>query len=725
MAVFKREKLIDISKRKDNGALVKRLESEIKELDREISVLESELSQQLRENEQLKQQLNTAGKGVETESELNDELEKNQKELERLSSLIDQYELQVQHLQAEQVSHDAISTSQPDVVLEQLREENQQLKQEIDLILTQTVDQQEKQIVTLQEALRRKSNNDSTNQEDINVLMEQIQQQELVLCQTQELLDDREVKLKDSVQNLQDLLQAKQDLEQAAKEDVTLIDRLKQELYSLQEREIELESSLSEQQAQGRNYDALQSDYESLQNQIIELKQALDSKTAALAEATATISTQDAQFTQCQEAYVQELKSIQSALDTQLNENEDIRLQYQKELGEKNHQLSEITEQHAQGVQRCDMLESRIQELEAELDSKSKIISRLTQKITQVTNIYTDENEGLKSEVVSLEKELEELTSNADIQRQEIARIEAVLIEKDAELTKAHSDILTYQETLTARISELDMIQSESSEKTTDLLLRLTTITQKLYEEQSKTIQLQADLSELRLQYQIATVEKETLLSEKEQELMAEKKEATALKQELATIRSTYQKLHETNQLTKTKIEDDKVMAGEKIIALEAELSEEKDTKHQQVALLQSIISENKALVTQLDHQVEELKVDNQRLAEEKKQSMQELQAATQDLHQKLIVANEKNQALESELLTKEECNQQELSDMMLMISRLKHDVIEEANLEIERRREAMKEEERIFKHELHKEASKLLTEVSDFKAKFIEPVED
>lgn len=34
MAVFKRDKLIDISKRSEGGALVKRLESEIKELDR-------------------------------------------------------------------------------------------------------------------------------------------------------------------------------------------------------------------------------------------------------------------------------------------------------------------------------------------------------------------------------------------------------------------------------------------------------------------------------------------------------------------------------------------------------------------------------------------------------------------------------------------------------------------------------------------------------------------
>ena len=60
---------------------------------------------------------------------------------------------------------------------------------------------------------------------------------------------------------------------------------------------------------------------------------------------------------------------------------------------------------------------------------------------------------------------------------------------------------------------------------------------------------------------------------------------------------------------------------------------------------------------------------------------------------------------------------------MMLMINRLKHEVIEEANLEIERRRDEMKEEERSFKKELHQEASRLLNEVSDFKTKFIESV--
>ena len=168
-------------------------------------------------------------------------------------------------------------------------------------------------------------------------------------------------------------------------------------------------------------------------------------------------------------------------------------------------------------------------------------------------------------------------------------------------------------------------------------------------------------------------------------------------------------------------LEDEKAMADQKINRLIIELSEVNDARQHQVSLLQSIISENKILLNQLDQQVDELKLENQKLSEEKNQKIQEFQA----LQHKLTAANEKNRSLEAELLVKEEHNQQELSDMMLMVSRLKHDVIAEANLEIERRREEMREEERVFKSELHKEASKLLTEVADFKAKFIEPVDD
>ena len=164
-------------------------------------------------------------------------------------------------------------------------------------------------------------------------------------------------------------------------------------------------------------------------------------------------------------------------------------------------------------------------------------------------------------------------------------------------------------------------------------------------------------------------------------------------------------------------------MAEQKIERLLKELSDVNDAKQHQEMLLQSIISENKIVVNQLGQQVEELKLENQRLSEEKNHRVQELQVSTQEFYQKLSEINEKNRVLEAELLAKDESNQQELSEMMLMISRLKHEVIEEANLEIKRRRDEMKEEERSFKKELHQEASRLLNEVSDFKTKFIESV--
>ena len=120
MAVFKRDKLIDISKRNDSDALVKRLETEIKELDREVSVLESELGQQVIENDKLKQQLVDTRKDLKTDTGFSEELAENQRELERLSSLIDQYELQIDYLQAEQTSHVASPSSQSDGDLGQL-----------------------------------------------------------------------------------------------------------------------------------------------------------------------------------------------------------------------------------------------------------------------------------------------------------------------------------------------------------------------------------------------------------------------------------------------------------------------------------------------------------------------------------------------------------------------------------------------------------------------------
>lgn len=721
MAVFKRDKLIDISKRNDSDALVKRLETEIKELDREVSVLESELGQQVIENDKLKQQLVDTRKDLKTDTGFSEELAENQRELERLSSLIDQYELQIDYLQAEQTSHVASPSSQSDGDLGQLQEENQQLRKEIDLILTQTVDQQEKQIAILQEKLASISTDEVVDIGQVDQLTLQITEQETRLQETQELLHARETRLIELEQETHQLLKVKQDLEQTAQEDLIQIDNLKQELHRLQERETELADMLRERDEQNLSYDALQIDYEGLKTQIIAVNQTLESQGVALSEAKATIENQDAQLSQANDAYTRELASLQALLDTKLAENETIQLKYQKEIQEKNGQLSEIKERYAQLSRQKDDLVTTSEELESALANKSELISELTQKLTYVTESYTDKNMDLNAQIVNLEQALSEANTKSDAQREEIQQLSSEHAQKETELVAIQSDMLMHQETLTLRISELETIQTDLSEQNTSLSMRLTAINQQLHEEQSQTIQLQSELSELRVQHQSEIVEKQTLLSEKEQALAIEKSKLIALNQELTTLQLTYQNLQDASQLAKTKIEDEKAMADQKINRLITELSEVNDARQHQVSLLQSIISENKILLNQLDQQVDELKLENQKLSEEKNQKIQEFQA----LQHKLTAANEKNKSLEAELLVKEEHNQQELSDMMLMVSRLKHDVIAEANLEIERRREEMREEERVFKSELHKEASKLLTEVADFKAKFIEPVDD
>lgn len=723
MAIFKRDKLIDISKRNDSGALVKRLESEIKELDREVSVLESELGQQVIENDKLKQKLNDSKNGLITDAGFSEEFEENQRELERLSSLIDQYELQIEHLQAEQTNHVALTSSETDGELGQLKEENQQLRKEIDLILTQTVDQQEKQIGILQEKLASLTTDETADQGQVDSLTAQLAQQEKALQETQDLLEIKEAKLAALESEAQQLLQTKKVLEQAANDDLTKIDSLTEALQALQEREHDLQRMLSERDSQNQDYEALQTDYADLQNQINDLTQALADKISELAEARQTIESHDKQLVACDEAHAQELATLQSLLDVKLTENEESRLQYQKELQEKNAELSEIKQRHTLAVQRNDELVNNIQELESAIGDKSKVIDDLTQKMTQLTESYTDKNIALQSQLASLQQQLDDTNSKTECQLAEVERIKSVYTQKESELLTVQSDMLLHQETLTSRISELETIQTELSEKNTSLSMRLTTVTQKLYEEQSKTLQLQSDLSELRLQHQTVMIEKQTLLSEKEQAVTAEKSEIATLKQELTAMQLTNQKLYETNHLAQTKIEDEKTMAEQKVERLLNELSDANDAKQHQVMLLQSIISENKTMVNQLGQQVEELKLENQRLTEEKKHKVQELQVSTQEFYQKLSEVNEKNRVLEAELLAKDESNQQELSEMMLMINRLKHEVIEEANLEIERRRDEMKEEERSFKKELHQEASRLLNEVSDFKTKFIESV--
>ena len=160
--------------------------------------------------------------------------------------------------------------------------------------------------------------------------------------------------------------------------------------------------------------------------------------------------------------------------------------------------------------------------------------------------------------------------------------------------------------------------------------------------------------------------------------------------------------------------------ADRKIVSLRQEISDIGESKGHQVSLLQSIISDNKSLVLQLDQKIEQGKLDNQRLSEESHQKVQQLQAVIQEQDVKLSEANNQNNLLEAELLEKEATNKQELSDTMLMISRLKHEVLEEANIEIDRKREQLKQEEQALKVQLKREASDLLSEIEGFKDKFI-----
>ena len=446
MAIFKRDKLIDISKRNDSGALVKRLESEIKELDREVSVLESELGQQVIENDKLKQQLRDSKNGLIADSGFSEELEENQREVERLSSLIDQYELQIEHLQAEQTNHVALRSSETDGELGQLKEENQQLRKEIDLILTQTVDQQEKQIGILQEKLASLTTDETADQGQVDSLTAQLTQQEKALQETQDLLEIKEAKLTELELEAQQLLQTRKALEQAANDDLTKIDNLTEALQALQERERDLQHMLSERDSQNLDYEALQNDYADLQNQINDLTQALADKTSELAEARRTIESHDQQLVACDEAHAQELATLQSLLDIKLTEKEDSRLQYQKELQEKNTELSEIRQRHTLAVQRNDELVNTIQELESAIGDKSKIIADLTQKMTQITESYTDKNIALQSQLASLKQQLNDTNSKTECQLEEVERIKSLYTQKESELLTVQSDMLVHQE---------------------------------------------------------------------------------------------------------------------------------------------------------------------------------------------------------------------------------------------------------------------------------------
>ncbi|MCJ1977232.1 hypothetical protein [Pseudolactococcus paracarnosus] len=751
MAVFKREKLIDISKRSEGGALVKRLESEIKELDREVSVLESELGRQVRENEQLKQELKHSDKGPSSNHNHDAALAESNHEIEKLSSLIDQYELQIKYLQEKEIAGletvNLSSTSPADHTSDALFEENQQLKREIDLILTQTVDEQDKLIAKLQTELAKVNDKGVSDQGQlIEALSQQIDLQEKELIQAQE----REVAFK----------RDNQDVEASNVEALqVLVEELQGELSELAQTLVVKESALADAKAHIATLNSQLSDERqahtlevssmaaSLETQVSEHEQTLAACQDEIAQMTQTI----ADLSKASDLQVQEL----DALSVKLSEKEiailtlksDLTAQVsdleatQNELTEQNISLSmqlisvsqkldeeqsktvdlkSVEEQLALALQDTSQATARSQELSELLDSKTQELADLSNKLTDVTESYTDQHIALQSQLVSVEQEMALLIADEETQRQAVEALRKALTQKEQECSDKDIAMVKLESALSIKMSELEAVQQDLSDQNTALSMALTSASQKGYEEQSKTTQLQAELSELRLQQQSEVADWEQLLSEKEAELIAEKTDLSALTQELIAVRSTYQTLQDKNLTEKTKIQEEMAAADRKIVSLRQEISDIGESKGHQVSLLQSIISDNKSLVLQLDQKIEQGKLDNQRLSEESHQKVQQLQAVIQEQDVKLSEANNQNNLLEAELLEKEATNKQELSDTMLMISRLKHEVLEEANIEIDRKREQLKQEEQALKVQLKREASDLLSEIEGFKDKFI-----
>lgn len=766
MAVFKREKLIDISKRSEGGALVKRLESEIKELDREVSVLESELGQQVRENEHLKKELIDSDNHPSRKQDHAKELAESNRQVERLSSLIDQYELQIKHLQEEEVNRlETVSLrleSQSDQgqVADLLLEENRQLKHEIDLILTQTVDEQEKLITKLQTELENISASHVSDEGQlIDVLNQQIDLQEKELLQAQEMLEDRNQKLRDTEQEVKTLAQVNQTLEMASQEAETkngdalqvLVTELQDELNQLAQQLAVKESALDDAES---NIAALNVQLAELEAQLAQvltdsdqvagttqkLQEALEINEQTIADLRETSDSQlqerDALILALAEkdAAISTLTAQVSALEVMQNElteqNDTISVQLtstSKKLDEAQEKTADLQAVEAQlAVALHDLSKSKevSQELQELLDSKLQELADLSNKLTCVTESYTDQHMALQSQLADLKQEMAVLIADEEGKNKVFEAIKVALAQKEQECSDKEMAMLTLESTLKNQISELEAVQNDLSEQNTALSMELTSVIQKGYEEQSKTTQLQAELSELRLQQHAEVADWEQVLSGKESELIAEKNDVSALTQELLAVKSSYQTLQDKNLSEQTKIQEEMAAADRKIVSLRQEVSDIRESKGHQVSLLQSIISDNKSLVLQLDQKIDQVKLENQRLSEEKHQKTQQLQAVIQEQYVKLTEANNQNNRLESELLEKEEANQQELSEMMLMISRLKHEVLEEANLEIDRKREEMKQEEQAFKTQLKREASDLLTEIEGFKDKFIGKIE-
>lgn len=766
MAVFKREKLIDISKRSEGGALVKRLESEIKELDREVSVLESELGQQVRENEHLKKELIDSDNHPSRKQDHAKELAESNRQVERLSSLIDQYELQIKYLQEEETNRFAAdslrleSQSDQGQVADLLLEENRQLKHEIDLILTQTVDEQEKLITKLQTELENISASHVSDEGQlIDVLNQQIDLQEKELLQAQEMLEDRNQKLREAEQEVKTLAQANQTLEMASQEAETkngdalqvLVTELQDELNQLAQQLAVKESELDDAES---NIAALNVQLAELEAQLAQvltdsdqvagttqkLQEALEINEQTIADLRETSNSQlqerDALILALAEkdTAISTLTTQVSALEVMQNElteqNDTISVQLTStskkldEEQEKTADLQAVEAQLAVALHDLGKTKEASQELQELLDSKLQELADLSNKLTCVTESYTDQHVALQSQLAGLKQEMAVLIADEAGKNQVLETIKARLAQKEQECSDKEMAMLTLESTLKNQISELEAVQNDLSDQNTALSMELTSVIQKGYEEQSKTTQLQAELSELRLQQHAEVTDWEQVLSGKESELIAEKNDVSALTQELLAVKSSYQTLQDKNLSEQTKIQEEMAAADRKIVSLRQEVSDIREAKGHQVSLLQSIISDNKSLVLQLDQKIDQVKLENQRLSEEKHQKTQQLQAVIQEQYVKLAEAKNQNNRLESELLEKEEANQQELSEMMLMISRLKHEVLEEANLEISRKREEMKQEEQAFKTQLKREASDLLTEIEGFKDKFIGKIE-
>lgn len=781
MAVFKRDKLIDISKRSEGGALVKRLESEIKELDREVSVLESELGQQVRENDQLKQELKHSGNQSSSQQDHSKALAESNRQVEKLSSLIDQYELQIAHLQEEMGDLRTVSlpsNSQPDVLLE----ENQQLKHEIELILTQTVDEQEKLIDKLQTELAKVDASNINDQSQlIEALNQQIDLQEKELIQAQE----REAAFKrenpEAEANHVEALQL-------------LVDELQGELSELAQTLVVKESALVDGEARIATLTAQLSDEKysheqevssmtaSLETQLSEYEQTIVAQQDEIAQKTQQLAELEAELTQVlsnsgqiasETQHLQEVLAVKTQAISDLSESSASQLRdietlnqelsekdtamltlestlkdqvsnlevIQNELNEQNASLSMqltsvnqklneeqsktvelkvVEEQLALALQDASQATAESQELREKLASKTQEIADLSNKLTCVTESYTDQHIALQTQLTSLEQQLAVLIADEETQRQTVEAIKETLTQKEQECSEKDTAILRLESTFTAQISELEVVQSDLSDRNSALSMELTSASQKVYEEQSKTTQLQAELSELRLQHHSELADLEQLLSGREAALIAEKNDVSALTQELIAVRSSYQTLQDKSLSEQTKMQEEMAAADREIVSLRQEISDIRDSKGHQVSLLQSIISDNKSLVLQLDQKIDQGKLAHQRLSEEKNQKVQQLQAVIQEQSVKLAEVNNQNNLLEAELLEKEAANKQELSDMMLMISRLKHEVLEEANIEIDRKREEMKQEEQALRTQLKREASDLLSEIEGFKDKFI-----